>query len=153
MRQLTKTQKKIDELTTTMNEEFSKTCAEECAVERVAAMHAAEQTIEDHIKAYERHKIWTTAEEAGGGDNSHAALERNNRTVSSVITAMEYVKTHPAATADDIRRLGLPLPDVMDPGTLILIVRCSRIVEKYEAHKPRLMSNVFELVRGTPAEG
>lgn len=151
--QMSKTQKKIAELMETINKEFSEGCALHAAEERLVAIRQQEQAIENHLKAYERHKIWSTVEEAEGGDNPHAALERNNKIVASIITAFEFLKSHPNATVDDLKKLGLPLPDVMDPGTLVMIVRCSRIVERYEAHKPRLLGNVFELVRGAPAEG
>jgi hypothetical protein len=149
--QLQKTEKKIEELIVTINKEFTEACDLRAAEERLVAMRSHEQNLEEHIKAYERHKIWSTIEEIGG-DNPQVALERNNKIVATVITMMDYIKTHPKCTPDDLTRLGMPLPAVMDPGMLIMIVRCSRIVEKYESHKGRLLSSVFELVRGAPAE-
>jgi hypothetical protein len=151
MQQLTKTQKKIEELVEVMNSEHGKVIAEELAVERLAMIRHQEQALDNGIKAFERHKIWSSVGEIEG-DNPQASLERNDRIVASVITAIEFVKTHPSATVDDIRRLGLALPDVMDPGTIILMVRCSKVVERYEAHKARLMTNIFQLVRGAPVE-
>lgn len=153
MIQMQKTHKKLAELTETMNKEINEACALFAAEERLSTIRQQEEALEARIGIFEKHKIWTTPDECLGGDNKHATLERNNKIVASVITAMEYVKTHPTATGDDVRRLGLPLPDVMDPATIVMIVRCSKIVERYEAHKTRLMSNVFELVRGVPAEG
>ena len=152
MIQIPKTTKAIDSLVSTMNKELQEAVDLRAAEERLVAMRQHEQDLEQHLTAYERHKLWSSIEEIEG-DDREAALERNNRIVSTIIALIDYVKAHPKCTADDLVRLGLPLPSVMDPAALIMIVRCSKIVEKYDQHKPRLMSSVWALVKGAPAEG
>jgi hypothetical protein len=153
MIQMQKTQKKLAELTEVMNKEINEAVAAERAVERLQTIHQQEHILEDRINAYGRHKIFTSTGDIEGSDNPTAALEKNNQIAASVITAIEFLRSHPQATVDDLRRLKLALPDAFDPATLIMIVRCSRIVEKYEAHKSRLLNNIFELARRAPAEG
>lgn len=151
MIQTPKTQKQIDVLTETVNKEIQDACDLAAAEARLGALRTHEQKLEEGFSGYERHKVWSTVNEIEG-DDREAALARNNQIVAKVCVLIDFLRAHPKATFADVERLGISLPQSMDPSVLIMVMRCSRILAKYDEHKDRVMGSMFELLKSAPGE-
>lgn len=149
MIQTPKTQKQIEVLTEVVNKEIQDACNLAEAEARLGALRSHEAKLEEGFSGYERHKVWSTVNEIEG-DDREAALQRNNQIVAKVCVLIDYLRAHPKATLADVEKLGISLPQSMDPAVLIMVMRCNRILAKYDEHKDRVMGSMFELMRAAP---
>jgi hypothetical protein len=150
--QTPKTEKQLGILADVVNKEIQDACNLAAAEARLGALREHETKLEAGFSGFERHKVWSSVEEIEG-DDREAALARNNQIVARICVVIDFLRAHPKAALADIERLGIPLPQSMDPAVLIMVMRCNRILAKYDEHKNRLMGSMFELMRSVPAEG
>lgn len=149
MENLDKTFRKIQELQETIGKEFGEVAARNEAIAKLAAIKDIERRVDENLSAYEKFPLFFDTQAFSHVDNGaerEKRLAQNQKAAAGILTAIEFAKGNPMASATDLQKLRITLPPQYDWNTIVLIGRCARIADKYAEAKPKLTAALLSLI-------